>query len=223
MQMSKTPSARFRRYGNNESQNSNHSPPEMSLVPDLCAARPLFPDENRVTRTIISFARRLKIRQQGHKFRRRRWQRRRRRRRWRRQQAKPSGAERCCAVPCRVERDDNFTTKCTTRPGGTFTPRFESSHSPVRNPPPSSARFSLSFPAPSSCPSPPPPSPLRAFFSLHSFFLSFFLSMPGAYMRVYVSLRRCLRGAMPPSQRPRDFSIHFLRRYRHRSFTCTPI
>ncbi|KYQ50759.1 hypothetical protein ALC60_10155 [Trachymyrmex zeteki] len=43
----------------------------------------------------------LKIRRQGHKFRQRR-----------RQRVELNRVGRYCAVPCRVERDDNFTAKC---------------------------------------------------------------------------------------------------------------
>lgn len=106
------------------------------------ATRLLFPDENRVTRTVVSFARRLKIRRQGHKFRRRR------------------------RSPGRSVRDDNFTTKCTTAPGGTPYTSF-------RKLPSSRSRSTVVFGAlpslPPRLPSPFPP-PRASPFLLISFF-----------------------------------------------------
>lgn len=107
----------------------------------------------------------------------------------------------CRAVPCRLERDDNFTAKCTTGPSGTFTPRFESSHSPVRNPPPSSLSLSLSLLLRSLCLPVLPASLLSSSFFL-SFFRFFFLDARCIHARVREPSARFTRRHAPKSTAP---------------------
>lgn len=160
----------------------------LSLDPWFNATRLLFPDENRVTRTVVSFARRLKIRRQGHKFRHRRRR-----------------------SPGRSVRDDNFTTKCTTAPGGTPYTSF-------RKLPSSRSRSTVVFGArpslPPRLPSPFPPPPASPLL-LISFF--FFFPIPSACTHVCVSLRRCLRGAMSPKSTAPWFLHSFPPCYHRRS------
>lgn len=132
------------------------------------------------------------------------------------------------AVPSRAERDDNFTVKCTTGPGGTFFLHLVSK-APILP----LARYAALFCAPSSLPptlspylpalSAPPGVPLpRLRRTLLPPSCRLFYTERRVRARVCVSPRRCLRGAMPASQRPRDFSIHFFRAIVVDLFTGAP-